>query len=270
MDEQIYHLCPIECVWNFTFPFFRSQDKPQPTEWRLSDALTRQRGSSNTKAIRNDLIKESHMKISRQNLTQRFLKTVFSLLLLSLAVPAQAQVDCSQRVGGGLLFNFQGDWCNETAADSTGTQTGVTCRACLAEKIGVHPAAWAKGGNANCSNFSKVMVLDFPAPVADVQWMFTARERLLIIVVIPLRSTHSFFLMENHPARRSRSSLAEVLRNSLFPIPSIGTRETPSETSYPPEIGRSVRVITHGYLVTFTTSVAVANLPCPGPVLRSA
>ena len=118
------------------------------------------------------------MKISRQNLTQRFLKTVFSLLLLSLAVPAQAQVDCSQRVGGGLLFNFQGDWCNETAADSTGTQTGVTCRACLAEKIGVHPAAWAKGGNANCSNFSKVMVLDFPAPVADVQWIVYGARKI--------------------------------------------------------------------------------------------
>ena len=79
-------------------------------------------------------------------------------------------VDCSQRVGGGLLFNFQGDWCNETAADSTGTQTGVTCRLSCG-KIGVHPAAWAKGGNSNCNNFSKVMVLDFPAPVADVQWI---------------------------------------------------------------------------------------------------
>jgi hypothetical protein len=92
------------------------------------------------------------MKISRHNLTHRLLKTMISLLLLGLAIPADAQVvDCSQRVGGGLLFNFQGDWCGETAADSTGTNTGVTCRACLAEKIGVHPAAWAKGGNANCN-----------------------------------------------------------------------------------------------------------------------
>jgi hypothetical protein len=76
------------------------------------------------------------MKISRNNLIQRLLKTMISLLLLGLAIPADAQVvDCSQRVGGGLLFNFQGDWCGETAADSTGTQTGVTCRACLAEKL---------------------------------------------------------------------------------------------------------------------------------------
>jgi uncharacterized repeat protein (TIGR01451 family) len=112
------------------------------------------------------------MKISRYNLMHRLLTAMISIFLLGLASPASAQVvDCSQRVGGGLLFNFQGDWCNETAADSTGTNTGVTCRACLGEKIGVHPAAWAKGGNSSCNNFSKVMVLDFPAPVADVQWI---------------------------------------------------------------------------------------------------
>ncbi len=74
------------------------------------------------------------MKISRYNLMHRLLTAMISIFLMGLASPASAQVvDCSQRVGGGLLFNFQGDWCNETAADSTGTNTGVTCRACLGE-----------------------------------------------------------------------------------------------------------------------------------------
>jgi uncharacterized repeat protein (TIGR01451 family) len=110
------------------------------------------------------------MKISHTDLTQRCLNILISLLIIVLPSTANAQTDCSVRASGGLLFNFQGDWCNETPGDSTGTNSGVICRDCLAAKPGVHPAAWSKGGNDNCSQFSKVMVLDFPSPVADVMW----------------------------------------------------------------------------------------------------
>ena len=111
------------------------------------------------------------MKISPTKIKLLSLNILLFSLVIGFVSTARAQVDCSTRLGSsGGLFNFQGDWCQESAADSTGTQSGITCRACLAEKIGVHPSAWAKGGNANCNVFSKVMVLDFPAPVADVQW----------------------------------------------------------------------------------------------------